>query len=154
MAGHQELQSFVNKFVNLWKSGFEAKLNVEAQAGQACVSIQLGLGTLHQPPYFRRPAPSRLRRRARRAEDRAAQAQAAAQADLPPANADVAVEAANADAAVEAAVPIPPTAEAAVQAVPNPPCTVEAAVQATPDLPQRDHGSTPHHAQAEPENPL
>ena len=112
------LQSFVNKFINLWKSWFEAKLNLETQAGQVCVSIQLGLGTLHQPPYCRQPGPSRLRRRARRAEAHAAQSADQA-ADLP-----VAVEVANTDAAVEAAVPVPPTAEVAVESVPNPPCTV------------------------------
>ena len=107
MAGHNEVLNFVNKFVNLWKTGFEAKLHVEAQAGQAWVRLHVGLGH-YQPQHGRKPGPSQLRRRARRAEARASQAAAQA-ADLPPAH--------NTDEAVEASAPVPLTLAAAQAAV-------------------------------------
>ena len=138
MAGHHKVLNFVNKFVNLWKSGFEAKLHVEAQAGQAWVGLQVGLGATPQPHHGRKPGPSQTRRRARRAEARAAKAAAQA-ADLPPANTDEAAKAPLTKEKAVQAVLNPCTVETAVQAVFNP-RTIEAAVQAVLDLPHPDHG--------------
>ena len=71
MAGPQEFHSFVRKFVNLWQSGFHAKLYVESEAGNAFVNLQLGLGQA-QPAHGDGQAVggSRLRRRERRAAER------------------------------------------------------------------------------------
>ena len=70
----------MNKFVNLWRSGIQANLLVEAQAGQAFVNLRVGLGSLQNAPRkqfsHRHPGPSRLRRRQRRAEARQAAAAA------------------------------------------------------------------------------
>ena len=44
MAEHQELFSFMHKFLNLCHSGFDAKLLVEAKAGHAHISLEAGLG--------------------------------------------------------------------------------------------------------------
>ena len=44
MAGASELDSFVRKFVNLWKAGSHAKLHVETLDGDAFVNLQVGLG--------------------------------------------------------------------------------------------------------------
>ena len=70
-----ELDTFVQKFRNLWNSGLDARLNMECHAGQAWVGLHLRLGhapgPLHQstiPKSSRnRDTPSRRRRRARRA---------------------------------------------------------------------------------------
>ena len=70
-----EVNSFVGKFVNLWKTGRDANLNFETHAGQACVILRLGLG---EHPYHqdqeqhdrRRLRPSQQRRRERRAAAR------------------------------------------------------------------------------------
>ena len=80
-----ELDTFIQKFRNLWKSGLDARLNMECHAGQAWVGLHLrlghGPGPLHQsvlPKISRnRDTPSRQRRRARRAaarEEKAAKA--------------------------------------------------------------------------------
>ena len=50
MAGHDELGNFVRKFASLWKSGCNAKLHVEAEARNAYVSLQVGLGQAHPLP--------------------------------------------------------------------------------------------------------
>ena len=39
MAGHEELDKFVRKFVSLWESGSNARLLVETEAGNAFVSL-------------------------------------------------------------------------------------------------------------------
>ena len=79
MAKPFELQSFVNKFVNLWKDGCDASLHVEARAGNAFVSLRVGLGEAppHPPPYhhgYRHrdggPSPSRQRRTEKREASR------------------------------------------------------------------------------------
>ena len=79
MAGLNELYSFMDKFLHLWKSGCDAQLHMEAKAGQACVRLQVDLG--HFPPpqaaqhhHRRQQGPSRLRRRTRRAAARDAAA--------------------------------------------------------------------------------
>ena len=44
MAGTQELDSFLRKFVILWQSGCDAKLDIESKAGNAYVTLRVGLG--------------------------------------------------------------------------------------------------------------
>ena len=67
-----ELDSFVLKFKHLWRSGLDAHLDLECQAGQAWVGLRVCLGhdnCLLPSPYIprrNRNSPSRLRRRARR----------------------------------------------------------------------------------------
>ena len=77
MAGHDELGNFVRKFVSLWQSGCNAKLHVEAEAGNAYVSLQVGLGQAHPLPSSGRHGggrrgggPAKQRRRQRREADR------------------------------------------------------------------------------------
>ena len=71
MATISELDSFVLKFKQLWKSGHDAHLDVESKAGKAWVSIRLCLadepGPLHQPFNLAKTiSSSRERRRIRR----------------------------------------------------------------------------------------
>ena len=70
-----ELDTFLQKFKQLWYSGLDANLDLHAHAGQAWVGLRVRLGhapgPLHQPPNFpeqrkARNGPSRQRRRARR----------------------------------------------------------------------------------------
>ena len=44
MADVSELDNFVRKFVHLWRAGSNAKLSVEAKAGEAFVNLSVGLG--------------------------------------------------------------------------------------------------------------
>ena len=44
MAGQEELDKFVRKFVSLWQSGCEARVHVETKAGNAFVNLKVGLG--------------------------------------------------------------------------------------------------------------
>ena len=46
MAGTQELTSLLRKFVNLWQSGCDAKLDIESKAGNAYVTLCVGLGNV------------------------------------------------------------------------------------------------------------
>ena len=73
MAGLQEMNSFLTKFVNLWRAGKVATLQLSTSAGEAQVQLQVGLGHApppqDQPTRLRRAAgPARLRRRQRREE--------------------------------------------------------------------------------------
>ena len=89
-----ELKSFVTKFAELWHSGRNASLALECGAGEATINLQLRLGShplhLQQPQHYqgpqhhleRRVGPSRLRRRARRAQAREVAAEQAAAAAL------------------------------------------------------------------------
>ena len=71
MADLKEFQSFVSKFVNLWKEGKDAKFQVCSYAGKATIKFELELGDVLLPPVNRRvPGPARLRRRERRQEAR------------------------------------------------------------------------------------
>ena len=67
-----KFRNFVGKFVSLWQNGIEASLHVDSKAGEATVSLQVGLG--HALPLQQHPLPKswpyRLRRRQRRAEAR------------------------------------------------------------------------------------
>ena len=65
-----ELNSFIIKFKQLWRSGQDAHLDMECHAGQAWVGIcvQLGHGPeLQIPKRGNKNTPSRQRRCARRA---------------------------------------------------------------------------------------
>ena len=66
MAGLSELDSFVRKFVLLWKSGCDAKLSVETEAGNAFVNLSVGLGKAALPGHVdvghRGGSPARQRR--------------------------------------------------------------------------------------------
>jgi hypothetical protein len=85
MAGPDELDSFVRKFRTLWKSGRNAKLFVETEAGHAFVNLQVGLGQAQpqQPVWHggRGGSPSKQRRLERRAEERREVAAAAAEVE-------------------------------------------------------------------------
>ena len=79
MTGNQELFSFMTKFLNLLHSGKSAQLLFECENGHAMVKLQHTLGKCEPPQeehrrVQRHQGPSRLRRRARRAEARAAAA--------------------------------------------------------------------------------
>ena len=74
MACLDEVNSIMWKFCSLWKSGWDANLSLETHAGQACVSLRVGLGFYEerqiQPkiiPSKKKLSPSRNRRRERRA---------------------------------------------------------------------------------------
>ena len=71
MAGLKEFHSFIGKFVNLWQSGRQATLQVNTQAGEATISLEVNLGQAlpypHHQQQQREPGPSRLHRRQRRA---------------------------------------------------------------------------------------
>ena len=63
----------MGKFVSLWQNGIEASLHVDGKAGEATVSLQVGLGhaqPLQEQHPLPKSRPSRLRRRQRRAEAR------------------------------------------------------------------------------------
>ena len=128
MAAPTELSSFVTKFANLWHSGKNACLSLECEAGEAIFNLQLRLQSHHRQPQQvhphysaeRKAGPSRLRRRARRAQARptaAAEAptlpsqkpEAAAQANVfTPANSDAAVQAASQPDRAVVALSVPP----------------------------------------------
>ena len=83
MASLPEINSFISKFVNLWKSGCKASLHLEASAGEAQINLQVGLGQfppLPHIPVHRVPGPARQRRHQRRAEARKAADEAEAAA--------------------------------------------------------------------------
>ena len=79
-----ELDSFIEKFKQLWKRGAGAHLDMDTHAGQAWVGLRVRLGQPHgphpppqpQPQHLSnsrlraRNGPSRQRRRARRAAAR------------------------------------------------------------------------------------
>ena len=76
-----ELDTFIQKFQQLWNSGHTAHLDLDTCAGRAWVGLRVQLGhapgpphqQLHHPPFKhpRNPeSPSRMRRRARRAANR------------------------------------------------------------------------------------
>ena len=80
---HNELHSFVGKFVRLWQSGYNANLSLESKFGEAEVHLKVGLGGVPPPPHrtnlhhrARVPGPSQQRRRQRRAEARESTGQA------------------------------------------------------------------------------
>ena len=75
MGSYAEMNSFVGKFESLWKSGRDASLMFETHAGQACVTLRLGLGEHPHKQYQeqklkKKVSPSQQRRRDRRAAAR------------------------------------------------------------------------------------
>ena len=74
-----EIKELFHKFQDLWQAGSDACLNLECHAGQVWMKFQVKL--CHPPPPKHCPpsrqGPSRLRRNARRADERAAPAQVA-----------------------------------------------------------------------------
>ena len=97
----------LSKFQEFRRAGINARLNLECHGRHAWANLHVQLPHHPAPPaqYQRRPGPSRLRRRARRAEARKHAAEAAAQND--DCTEKVALRVADtlqlADAAVEAA---------------------------------------------------
>ena len=66
----KELDSFVNKFKQLWRSGLSAHLDIDTYAGQAWVGLRVRLGqaqAVDSSSRRTRDGPARQRRRARRA---------------------------------------------------------------------------------------
>ena len=78
-----ELDSFIQKFKQLWHSGLSAHLDLDTHAGQAWVGLRVRLGhapgPLHIRPHRTRDGPSRQRRRDRRAASRQEEAEEAPQ---------------------------------------------------------------------------
>ena len=77
MAGASQLDSFVRKFRILWQSGCDAKLHVQSEAGNAFVTLSVGLGQVppghhHHGVHHRGGEPARQRRRERREAERQA----------------------------------------------------------------------------------
>ena len=69
MAELRKFQSFVSKFVNLWKEGKDAKFQVCSNAGKATIKLELELGDVLLP-LVNHHVPAHLRRRERRQEAR------------------------------------------------------------------------------------
>ena len=85
-----ELDSFVQKFHQLWRAGLNAHLDLDTHAGNAWVGLRVQLGRVPGPPHHQFPptfykkkqdSPSRQRRRDRRAAARNANAEEAEKAD-------------------------------------------------------------------------
>ena len=72
-----EAEELFATFQKLWRSGTNARLNVECHAGKVWASLHVSINLPQPSPHQKRSSPSRLRRRARRAATRA---QAAGQA--------------------------------------------------------------------------
>ena len=86
----EELNSFIRKFSTLWAAGSNASLVFESVAGQAFVTLRLGLGeyssTLRDTANGvkkKRMSPSKLRRRDRRAAERIAAETSKIEAEKP-----------------------------------------------------------------------
>ena len=48
---HIEVDSFVTKFKYLWHSGFKTSLIIEAENGEALVTLKSNLGVIHPPHH-------------------------------------------------------------------------------------------------------
>ena len=86
MAGLEQFESFVKKFVDLWKTGIHARLLVETEAGNAFINLRAGLGQVCPLPdqgcdQGRRGGGSRVRRRERRSVARQVAAEEAARSE-------------------------------------------------------------------------
>ena len=102
-----QLSNFLMKFCHEWQAGADARLVLECHAGKAWINIHQPLGHPPPPPpkpHPRRPGPSRLCRRARREDARAAAravpteppavtAEVAVQTDVSPDKSDANVQA-------------------------------------------------------------
>ena len=68
---YNEIDSFLSKFRYLWGAGFKASLTLEANHGEASVTLKAGLGCPFPPPQFRqRRGPSYWRRQETRRKAR------------------------------------------------------------------------------------
>ena len=85
-----ELDSFVQKFHQLWRAGLNAHLDLDTHAGNAWVGLRVQLGHVPGPLHHQAPhtfskksqdSPSRQRRRERRAAVRNAKAEKAKKTD-------------------------------------------------------------------------
>ena len=87
MAGLEQLNSFIGKFVSLWQAGLDASLELKTFQGKASAHIHVGLGQApclqktRPPQPHHVPSPSRVCRRARREEARRLAAEQAEQAE-------------------------------------------------------------------------
>ena len=78
MTTSTELETFIQKFHQLWNDGYSAHLDLDCHAGVACVGLRLQLGQPPGPLHHHRPSPhhsryfshSYQRRRERRAAAR------------------------------------------------------------------------------------
>ena len=87
MAAATELDTFVEKFKQLWRSGHGAHLDLDTSDGQAWIGLRLHLGDAPGPPHHpqqvhqqifkTRNGPARERRRARRSAARLKEAEEA-----------------------------------------------------------------------------
>ena len=73
-----ELDTFIQKFHQLWQAGVTAHLDLDTRAGNAWVGLRVQLGhdvhgPLHHGTYPPKVSPSRQRRRARRLATRNAE---------------------------------------------------------------------------------
>ena len=143
MAGAEEFQSFVRKFVNLWKSGRHARLFVESEAGNAFANLQVSLGQAvpaggGQGHGHLASGPSRQRRRVRRAEERkatlAAEEAAATAAAEEAAAATAAAEEAAVITTAEEAVDAKAAEEAAMNGFPSPIPQIDGEIGETDDI--------------------
>ena len=50
-----ELDSFLGKFKHLWHAGLKASLNLEAENGEASITLKVGLGYIPPPHSFQGP---------------------------------------------------------------------------------------------------
>ena len=74
-----EIDSFVAKFKSLWHAGLKASLTVEAEHGQAFVTLRAGLGSLPPSHFPRQQTPRPYKGPAyKRRQERRQAAQAAA----------------------------------------------------------------------------
>ena len=71
-----ELDTFIQKFHQLWQAGVTAHLDLDTHAGQAWVGLKVMLGSgpvykdQRRPPTAKNRSPSYFRRQARRKETR------------------------------------------------------------------------------------
>ena len=55
-----EIDSFLYKFKHLWRAGLKTSLKVEAENGEASISLTVGLGCV-PPPFYAQTPPSQYR---------------------------------------------------------------------------------------------
>ena len=121
----ETLRNLLNNFKETWQAGKDARLFLECHAGQVWMNLHLRLSHPPPPPKHhqpRKPGPSRLRRRARRAEAReAAEKAACSEPSTNKETAEVAAQTKNTDketcgAAEQADIPVAALHHQAAQA--------------------------------------
>ena len=81
-----EAEELFATFQKFWRSGTNARLNVECHAGKVWASLHVSINLPQPSPHQKRSSPSRLRRRARRAATRAQAAGQAVASEVIPVN--------------------------------------------------------------------